>query len=165
MEGRTPSAVAASFEDMSSSIHAYEGGALRRGQGSEGTHHDVARLDGAKLVGGLLPRRAVAQGDSCTATTVPQDVHRGAEQIGGRVIRGTTALPALPHLHESVLCDILGLVAVPRDQPECGAQPVPLLGEHGFKGQGVYGLHLDRRIHGGIHYNMDTLRTDGVYAS
>jgi hypothetical protein len=77
----------------------------------------------------------------CSAQTAAPQVHRRSVEVGGWVGDASEPVPALQKLHEGVLGDLLSLMAVPGEQPECPEQLLAILAEEFFEGGLVDRIH------------------------
>jgi hypothetical protein len=55
-------------------------------EGAEGAHHKIAIVDRRERIVVLCEAEGLAETERRSPVSVPEDVHRRSEQIGGRVI-------------------------------------------------------------------------------
>ena len=70
-----------------------------------------------------------------TAAADPR-IQRHADRVGSRVVDLTEAIRSLQHLHERLLNEVLGFLAVTNDHPDSAENLLPMLLEEGFERSG-----------------------------
>src|SRR5919197_3646085 len=99
-----------------------EGGALPRRELGKGLANDLSVIGLRELVHARAGTDRPLDGHHCALVPAPEDVHRRAVQVRGRIIDLTDAVPALPESEERVLHDLLSLGPVARHDPEASEE-------------------------------------------